>query len=293
MRLGAFQLDEPLPDLREPHALAMLGPWIDVGNVGNLTMSWLERHFEARELGRLAKPGSFFDFTRYRPLLYYSEGRREVAVPNAHITYATPNKGNDFLFLRLMEPHAHGEVFVDSVLRLLATFGVKRYCLFGSMYDLVPHTRPLLVTGTAAGQAAEQEMDKLGIEPSDYEGPTTIAFLASQRAPEMGIESMSLIVHLPQYTQLEEDYIGLRRLLGTLSSFYDMPTDEAVVAKADQQLKEIDLALEKDPQVKAIVQELENRYDARASQQKDKGLPKLSPQIESFLKEMGRRFGQN
>lgn len=60
MRLGAFEIDEPVPELNEPHALAMLQPWIDVGGVGTLTLSWLEGHFQAKEVGRLARPGNFF-----------------------------------------------------------------------------------------------------------------------------------------------------------------------------------------------------------------------------------------
>ncbi len=76
MRLGAFELNEPLPELNEPHALAMLQPWIDVGSVGTLTLSWLETYLGAKELASLARPGNFFDFTRYRPTSYFQEGRR-------------------------------------------------------------------------------------------------------------------------------------------------------------------------------------------------------------------------
>jgi hypothetical protein len=220
MRLGAFEIDEPLPKLKEPHAVAMLRPWVDVGSVGTLTLSWLEEQFQAKHLAGLARPGNFFDFTRYRPTLYREEGRRRVTIPNTYVTCAKRRRGNDFLFLHLLEPHMLGEAYVDSVLRLLTRFGVKRYCLLGSMYDAVPHTRPLLVTGTAAEKGVGQDLERLGIKPSDYEGPTTFAFLITQRAPEMGIEPMSLIVHLPQYTQLDEDYAGCVRLMGVLGSLY-------------------------------------------------------------------------
>ena len=102
MRLGAFELNEPLPELNEPHALAMLRPWIDVGSVGSLTLSWLETHLKARELARIARPGNFFDFTRYRPVVYFSEGSRQVAVPNVRVTCGRQETGNDFLFLHLL-----------------------------------------------------------------------------------------------------------------------------------------------------------------------------------------------
>ena len=290
--MGGFELGEPLPDIKGAHALAVLHPWVDVGSVGTLVISWLEARFGAEELGRLARPGNFFDFTRYRPTIYFKEGRRQVTIPNTLINYAKREEGNDFLFLHLLEPHMLGEVYVESVLRLLERFGVKRYCLLGGMYDMVPHTRPLMVTGGAVGTKAEHDLEKAGVQASDYEGPTTIAFLISQRAPELGIETMSLIVHLPQYTQLDEDYTGKVRLMEVLCTLYDLPLDEADVEKAEQQRREISLAVDREPELKTIVAQLETYYDARTRREKEEEMPRLSPEVERFLREIDRRFRQ-
>src|SRR5512139_2022411 len=113
MRIGAFELYEPIPELRDPYVLAILWPWIDVNNVATLTLSGLEEQFAAKELGRLAKPGHFFDFTRYRPNLYYEEGVRHIKVPNVRLSYAQRAEGNDLIFLRLLEPHCLAEAYVD------------------------------------------------------------------------------------------------------------------------------------------------------------------------------------
>jgi len=290
MRLGAFELNEPLPELKEPHALAMLQPWVDVGSVGTLTLSWLEKHFKIKELARLARPGNFFDFTRYRPTIYWSEDQRQTTIPNTYVNYSKQKAGNDFLFIHLLEPHSHSEVYIESVLRLLARFGVKRYCLLGSMYDYMPHTKPLIVTGGAAGEKTQQELKRMGIERSDYQGPTSITSLVSQRAANTGVETMSLIVHLPQYTQLDEDYTGAVRIMEVLGSLYNLPMDEAYIKKAERQQEQISAALEKNPQLKAIVEELETRYEARVEKKKEEETPRLSPEVEKFLSEMDRRF---
>ena len=126
MRIGAFEINEPVPDLQEPHALTMIRPWVDVGSVGSLALTRLERHFGATELGKLARPGNFLDFTRYRPVISMREGRRQITVPNSFINYAIREDGHDFLFLRLLEPHMFGEDYTDSIVELLKTFGVKR-----------------------------------------------------------------------------------------------------------------------------------------------------------------------
>ena len=293
MRLGAFELNEPVPELNEPHALAMLQPWIDVGSVGTLTLSWLETHFKSQELARLARPGDFFDFTRYRPTIYYEEGRRQLAIPNTYVTYGRQEKGHDFLFLHMLEPHSHSDEYVESLLQLLAKFGVKRYSLLGSMYDIVPHTRPLLVTGGTVGKKVAQEFEKLEIEPSGYQGPTTITFLVTQRAPELRMETMSLIVHLPQYTDADEDYMGTVRLMKMLGSLYDFPMNETYIKKAEKQLEQIGVLLDKNPQLKAIVKQLEDHYEARARKKQEEETSQLSPEVEKFLTEMEQRFRED
>ena len=294
MKLGAFEVNEPLPELNEPHVLAMLQPWVDVGNVGSLVLSWMETHFEAKELAKLVRPGDFFDFTRYRPTIYRKGRQRQVAIPNTYITYAKQKTGNDFLFLHLLEPHSQSEIYVDSMIQLLTKFNTKRYCLIGSMYDYVPHTKPLLVTGKAEEKKTQQSLEKMGITSSDYQGPTTIISLLMQQAPKMKMETMSLIVHLPQYTQLDDDFMGAVRLMKVLGSLYELPEDKAYLEKAEQQLEQINLALEKNPQLKTTIEQLETRYERRAKRRKEEEeTSQLSPEIESFLNEMERRFQEN
>lgn len=289
MRVGAFELREPVPEIRDAHTFAVLWPWIDVGSAGTLTLSSLEASLGAEELGRLVRPGSFFDFTRYRPTVRFQEGRRQVSVPNTIIKYAR-GETNDFLFLHILEPHNLGEVYVDSVLRLLQKFGVKRYCLVGGMYDMVPHTRPLIVTGGSVKPDIQQKLEKANVQSSDYEGPTTITYLISQRAPELGIETVLLIVHLPQYTQMEENYMAKVRLMEVLSPLYDLSVDEADVRKAEQQQLEISEAVDKDAELKPVVEQLERYYDARAEREAEERLSPLSPEVERFLHDIDRRF---
>jgi len=292
MRIGAFQIKEPLPELNAPHAMVTLYPWVDIGGVGSMTVTLLEDYFNSSPLGKLAKPGNFFDFTRYRPVIHLVEGRREIEIPNSYISYAKYLSGNDFLFFHLLEPHMQGEDYADSVLKVLQKFGVRRYCLIGSMYDAVPHTRPLIVSGSGAGVVGE-ELRRLGVQSSDYEGPTTITVMVSQKAPKYNIEVASLVVHLPQYVRLEKDYAGVLRLMEVLCSLYHLPLAlEEVKREAAKQSEELSLAMEREPQLKQIVQHLESYYESRVSRAEEEP-PKLSPEIEAFLREVTKRFGQN
>ena len=294
MRIRAFNLNEPIPELREPHALAIVKPWVDVGNAGTLTLSYLESYMNAQALGQIARPGNFFDLTRYRPTLYSKEGRREVHVPNSFITYAKMKEGHDYIFLHLLEPHMLAETYVDSVFRLLKSLGVKRYCLIGSMYDMVPHTRPLLVSGTGSNLKLQNELEVAKVISSDYEGPTTIAYLISQLALQIGMETLTLIVHLPQYLVMENDYRGKKRLMEVLSVIYDFPLAQEDADKAREQQNEVSELAEKfmqqEPNYRLMLNQVEAYYDSRVGQSLKE--TKLSPEVEKFLRDLGRRFEQ-
>lgn len=297
MKFGAFEIEEPIPELRSPHAIATLRPWVDVGSVGRLTFRSLERHFQAQDLAKIARPGIFFDFTRYRPTIYTIEGQRQVTVPTVNVRYARGPGDNDFIFLHLLEPHLNGEAYVQSITKFLEKFGVTRYCLLGAMYDLVPHTRPILVTGSATGEETLKHVKSLGVHSSSYEGPTSIASLISQEAAKLGVETMGLIAHLPQYAQMDVDHAGRLRLLELICQLYGFDMDmERVKMRASQQNEEISSAMNRNPEVRGLVEQLERQYEERVKRMeegRDEEDPELSTEVQDFLDQLGDQFSQN
>ncbi|MBI2857575.1 MAG: PAC2 family protein [Chloroflexi bacterium] len=198
---------------------------------------------------------------------------------------------NDFVFLSLLEPHMLGQTFVDSVFELLQTLGVKRYTLLGSMYDMVPYTRPLMITGHV--HAASGATRKAGVLESDYVGPTSLTAQITQRAAEAGIETATLIVHLPSYLGLEEDYRGQTRLIEALSPMYGFQNMQEDLEKAAEQYDSVakmaEEMLRADPRYRNILQELEHSYDARVHKTAGSSA-RLSPEPEQLLQELGKKL---
>ncbi|MFH1559969.1 MAG: PAC2 family protein [Chloroflexota bacterium] len=292
MRIGAFEIQEPLPEFKELHAIALLHPWVDAGSVGTLALDRLERHFGAREFGKLYRPGNFFDFTRYRPTSRVVEGQRVIVVPNTNIYYALGTEGPDFLFVHLMEPHAFAERYVKSIVELLKTFNIKRYCRISGMYNAVPHTRPLRVTGSP-------ELEKMPgmaglITPRQatggYEGPTSIMNSVTEELEKLGTEMVNFMVHLPHYLSLEEDYAGTARLMEVLCTLYDFPPHLAETDRGARQYREIGSQVENSSQVKALIEQLEEYYDGQQTPESQQENPPLSPDVERFLREIGQNL---
>ena len=286
MRIGDFEFPEPLPELKDPHVLAVLRPWIDVGNVGTLTMRRLERHLESKEIGRLVKPGRYYDFTRYRPKSILKQGVREYNIPSTTISACVREHGPDIITLHLLEPHLYGEDYTDSVIEVLKHFGVKRYSMVGAMYDMVPHTRKLLVSGGTVNADDEDEYKLAGVRPSDYEGPTTITYLISNTLEEAGINTRIFVVHLPQYFQVEEDFTGTARLMEVLCTLYGLPSRLADPERGRQQYASLQNIVSDTSEVSGLLERLEERYD-RENGESDSSSSPLSPMVEEFLQGLG------
>jgi PAC2 family len=286
MRVGAFELDEPLPELLDPHAIVMLRPWVDVGSVGTLTLRRLERRFRAKEIGRLARPGTFFDFTRYRPMTRLVDTRRETTFPNAWVRHARAPEGSDLVFLHLLEPHAMAEDYIDSIMELLEYLKVTVYCRVGAMYDSVPHTRPIVITGnTGTLEPRPGSNPPLVMQrQSTYEGPTSIMNLVTDRANEAGIITMNFMAHLPHYAQMDEDFLATARMLQVLSAFFDIPLSDAAIRRGEEQYRHLAAAVERNSELKSVIAELEAHYDLTYGTSESRGEPSLSPEIEQFLR---------
>lgn len=289
MRIGAFEITEPIPALREPHALVVIRPWVDVGSVCTLALTFMEQQLKSQELGRLARPGTYFDFTRYRPMARQVNDRRETNYPNSVVYFAQPESGPDLLFIHLLEPHSLAEHYMESIVKLLKYFQISLYCRLESMYDDVPHTRPLVVTGNAgqiqprAGKAPVMQQAQ-----RRYEGPVTIMNLLTEAVTEMGADTSICVVRLPHYARLEEDFAGTARMLDHLATFYSFTPDPVVNLTGVRQYQELDESVAADPQTKAYVASLEAQYDAFYGPPKSGLITDLPPDMEKFLKDLKR-----
>ena len=275
--------------MNRPHALVTLRPWVDVGRVGRQTLIRLERHTNAQEFGKLARPGTFYDFTRYRPRMMNVGVERRITIPNTTVLYAKQEEPPDFLFLHLLEPHAFGEDYVDSVLELLKYFRVERYTQIGGVSDAVPHSRPLTVSGVVPDETRK----RFGIQRSTYQGPTSITYMVTQEAPKLEIETMNFLVRLPHYAQLDEDYSGVARLLEILCGLYNLPSHLIDSERGQRQYQQLDTTIARNPQARNLVQQLESNYDANVRASPEGSSSPIAPEVEQFLQEMDRRMGDD
>ncbi len=83
-------------------------------------------------------------------------------------------------------------------------------------------------------------------------------------------------------------------MIEVLSSVYDtIPSDLAPIRRGQRQYRELSAAVERNSELKSLIQQMEAYYDAQLDSEDPKGdeaAPKvnLSPEIEQFLSELGQ-----
>ncbi|MEE8046180.1 MAG: PAC2 family protein [Dehalococcoidia bacterium] len=305
MKIGDFEIDMPNPPLQDPHCIVILKPWINVGNVGKIVLGRLGKMYAAESMGELDRPGKFYDFTRYRPSIRLRGGNRTVRVPNTRVKFARRPGTNDLVFLELLEPHAFAEDFNDSVVELMKALGVTRYVQLGGMYDSVSHSRQLPVTGSARGWEPPTGFGDVKIGGSRYQGPTSMTSQISDRIwNDLNLETLSLMVHLPLYLKLDDDYAGSARILKILSELYGFSAALPEIEMGAQQYEQVGPAMDNNPALKDMVErfERESESDAHADEDgsssgDDEGSSgdkiSLSPEIEQFLSDIAEGEGED
>jgi hypothetical protein len=186
------------------------------------------------------------------------------------------------------------EDYIESIQELLKQLKVRVYCRVGAMYDSVPHTRPIVVTGNPGAREPRPGVPSPLIQQrqSTYQGPTSIMNTVTDTAAELGIDTMNFMAHLPHYAQMEEDYAGTARMLQALAAYYEIPTSLAPTRRGEAQYRELQTAVERNPELTGLITQLEAHYDStyESPQPQQQPTTELSPELEQFLRNLGQEL---
>jgi hypothetical protein len=165
------------------------------------------------------------------------------------------------------------------------------------MYDAVPHTRPIRISHTVNGSKIGSDSDNTQLVVSAYQGPTTILHQLNDKLMALGIETISLMAHLPQYLQFGSDLMGTACIMQHLCSIYGLPEDLIQKIDGEKQYGEVNSFVSDNIQVSKLIKELELAYDSMLV--REEGTPEstekslMDPEVKGFLEEMADRLDNN
>ncbi|WFE49162.1 MULTISPECIES: PAC2 family protein [unclassified Micromonospora] len=292
-----YQLTDDLPDLGQPVLIQALTGFVDAGNASRLAREQLLTSLEGRPIATF-DVDQLFDYRSRRPVMTFVEDHWEsVDSPTLELHLLHDDDETPFLLLTGPEPDLQWERFVAAVAGLAARLDVRLTVGLNSIPMAVPHTRP---TGVTA-HATRPELIA-GYEPwlQRVQVPGSVGHLLEFRLGEQGRDALGFAAHVPHYVAQTEYPAAAEVLLTSVSRSTGLllPGDglrsaaEVVRVEIDRQVAQTDDAA-------ALVQALEEQYDAFARGRGEKSLlapdagplptaDELGAELERFLAEQTR-----
>ena len=139
-----------------------------------------------------------------------AEGRtRTIEWPDIEIYEArVPRAPRDLVLLAGPEPAYRWRTFCETVIELAEALGVQLVVTLGALLADVPHSRPVDVTAFASDDAL---VERLGLEPPTYEGPTGIVGVLHDACADAGMPTASLWAAVPHYVAVVPNPKGVAR----------------------------------------------------------------------------------
>lgn len=247
-------------DLENPVMIVAFEGWSDAADVATGTIEHLALNLEARQIAEIGGD-EFFDYLDQRPVVRHSGGvSRSVEWPRI-IVSACRSDGvlNDILLVRGPEPALKWRRFASEFVDLVDTLGVSQVVLLGAYLAEVPHTRPVPLTGTAYSR---QRMATMGVEPSDYGGPTGMTGVLQQLLTEAGVPTISLWAGVPHYVASPPNPRGTEAVLSWLAENLGMNVaTDALRVQARTWAEKVDAAAGEDEDLRDYIHSLEDRFD--------------------------------
>src|SRR5450432_1052395 len=248
------------PLLERPVLIAAFRGWNDGGQGASLAGAYLARAWAAEEFASI-DPENFYDFQATRPMVSLVDGyTRQVEWPeNTFLHAPLPGGGRDAIILLGVEPNLRWRSFSAHVSGLAKELGVELVVTLGSLLADVPHTRPAPVTGSANDR---ELIERLGLQPSRYEGPTGIVGVLHDACMQAGIPSASLWAAVPHYVSLTPSPRAAKALVDRLGGLLGADVDTAELEEASEEYsRQVSQAVATDQETAAYVEELERRTD--------------------------------
>jgi proteasome assembly chaperone (PAC2) family protein len=272
-----------LRGLRHPAVVAAFGGWNDAGDAASGVIDHLADVYQAR-LELSFDPEEFYDFQVNRPTSrLLSPTERVIEWPTTEVLVASlPER--DLVLIGGPEPNYHWREYCQHLMSVLQTVHPELVVLLGALLTDSPHSRPVPVSATASTGELGSE---LGLELSDYEGPTGIVGVLGNECATVAIPVVSLWASVPHYVAEPPNPKATLALLARLEDVLNTPLDTGDLGESaatwETQVNEL---VEDDPDIANYISALEERRDSETPTPNGDS---IAAEFERYLRRRNRR----
>jgi proteasome assembly chaperone (PAC2) family protein len=282
---------ERRPDgLRAPAIVCAFKGWNDAGDAASTAVQFVGTSLGATRFASI-DPEEFYDFQSTRPQVRVDEsGVREITWPVVEIYEArVPRAPRDLVLIVGHEPSMRWRAFCQLVIDLAEALGAQLVVSLGALLADVAHTRPIAITGIATDRSL---VDRLDLLSSSYEGPTGIVGALQAQCGKANLPAASLWAAVPHYIASAPNPKAALALVRKLEGLVGVTVDASELEQATTDYeRQVNLAVQSDPDVQAFVERLERAADEEGDQIDPRDLPsgdRIASEFQRFLRQRGQ-----
>jgi proteasome assembly chaperone (PAC2) family protein len=284
--LSALQHTEH-PILSNTVFLAAWGGWPDAAESATRSLRELVRQLSATRFASI-DPEDFYDFAEQRPVISNeSDGSRKLTWPKNEFYYwKSEDGGRDLLIFIGIEPNLKWRTYTDLIHKVASESDTKLLVTVGALLDSVPHTRSPRVIGSSISTDLGTGFEHIKYPVPNYEGPSGLTSVLSDRLNQDKIPSASVWGHSPHYLQVAQNPTLTHAILTELQQFISAPLDLSKLSKESEEFDEnLVRALSDQQEIEGYVKRLEERYDSEEEYRQSPEPAALVQELEDFLRQ--------
>jgi proteasome assembly chaperone (PAC2) family protein len=257
-----------VPKLEQATLVLALSGWMDGGDVSSGTVQRLVDLLSAEPFAEIDPepfyllnfPGPMEMAALFRPHVKIEEGLVASHAMPSNIFFS--HEAANLAFFIGKEPNLGWRGFGDSIVALARKVGVRRILFIGSFGGAVPHTREPRLFVTASDAELLPDMERFGLRKrATYEGPGSFTTYLLTRAPDAGLEMISLVAEIPGYLQGRNPNC-IEAVTRRLAKILQLPLDlQALRDESTAWELEVSRAMEEDQKLAKRIRKLEKLYD--------------------------------
>jgi predicted ATP-grasp superfamily ATP-dependent carboligase len=257
---GLYDITGALPPGSRPVLVIALTGFVDAGGATRLAAEHLLSTLDAEPMVEFDVDQLLDYRSRRPPMLFVEDHWEDYERPLLVMQMLRDEGGTPFLLLTGPEPDLQWERFAVAVRMLVDELDIRLSIGLNAIPMAVPHTRPSGVTA----HASRRELIA-GYEPwlQRVQVPGSAAHLIEYELGRAGRDAMGFAVHVPHYLAQTEYPTAAETLIASIAraTGLHLPTEELQSAAA-QVVADVDEQIAKSAEVAAVVQALEQQYDA-------------------------------
>lgn len=259
------------PPLASPRLVLGFSGWMDGGEVSTGAIAFLNDKLNARPFAEIepedfylyAPPDGYEDALALRPTVILDEGLLEdFEEPVARFTH---DAKNNLILFSGREPNLQWRRFSDCLFQVVERYGVEQIYFVGSVAGAVPHTRRPRMFGAITDPDLRNQMEQLGLRPSNYEGPASFVSFVMREAALRHVPMLGIVAEIPAYVE-GHNARCIETAVRTLSEALDLTVDVSPLSmRADSFEKKLNDMVEQRDDLAAVVRRMEAEYDRVAT----------------------------